>query len=319
MPEGLQRGSRDTAFSIYLRTGQRVAIGSIELKFNPYHDPKNGRFTFAPGGARSSAVGTRPRRSQASAASSATKPRTLDPRDPANYTIHVVRSGDTLERIASLRKGVTVADLAWLNDIPPKSTLRVGQPIKLPTQQSRDAARDAKNRVLALDYYMQTHGGRLPADVAHPPSLQQQMFRQFGWREIKANGYTFAVDKGERTRYVDGDLPLDSTEKRSRTEQARAGGSDRRATDDGGHYIAVRFNGPSASFNHFAQDTNFNRSAYLALENKWAKALRGGHRVHVNIIPHYDGASRRPDRLDITWSIDGNEQYKTFPNRKQGR
>lgn len=50
MPEGLQRGSRDTAFSIYLRTGQRVAIPPIELKFNPYHDPRNGRFTFAPGG-----------------------------------------------------------------------------------------------------------------------------------------------------------------------------------------------------------------------------------------------------------------------------
>ena len=50
MPGGLQRRSRDTAFSIYLRTGQRVAVGPIELKFNPYHDPRNGRFTFAPGG-----------------------------------------------------------------------------------------------------------------------------------------------------------------------------------------------------------------------------------------------------------------------------
>lgn len=42
-------------FSVWLRTGRpptRTADG-IELKFNPYHDPRNGRFTFAPGGPRS--------------------------------------------------------------------------------------------------------------------------------------------------------------------------------------------------------------------------------------------------------------------------
>lgn len=42
-------------FSIWLRTGRpptRTADG-IELKFNPYHDPRNGQFTFAPGGPRS--------------------------------------------------------------------------------------------------------------------------------------------------------------------------------------------------------------------------------------------------------------------------
>jgi hypothetical protein len=43
-------------FSHWLRTGRlprpRAADGR-ELKFNPYHDPDNGRFTFAPGGPRS--------------------------------------------------------------------------------------------------------------------------------------------------------------------------------------------------------------------------------------------------------------------------
>lgn len=42
--------------SHWLRTG-RWLIGhsqrDIELKFNPYHDPRNGQFTFAPGGPRS--------------------------------------------------------------------------------------------------------------------------------------------------------------------------------------------------------------------------------------------------------------------------
>ncbi len=45
------------AFEIYLRTG-RYCLDSqnedrIEHKFNPYHDPENGQFTFAPGGPRS--------------------------------------------------------------------------------------------------------------------------------------------------------------------------------------------------------------------------------------------------------------------------
>ena len=42
------------AFGRWLRTGRlptvRLADGT-ELKFNPYHDPRNGQFTFAPGGA----------------------------------------------------------------------------------------------------------------------------------------------------------------------------------------------------------------------------------------------------------------------------
>ena len=41
------------AYSFWLRTGLRPVArlpDGIELKFNPYHDPRNGRFTFAPGG-----------------------------------------------------------------------------------------------------------------------------------------------------------------------------------------------------------------------------------------------------------------------------
>lgn len=57
------------AFVHYLRTGQCLperafgsAQGRREVKFNPYHDPRDGRFTFASGGASSrAAVPKRPR------------------------------------------------------------------------------------------------------------------------------------------------------------------------------------------------------------------------------------------------------------------
>lgn len=40
------------AFSTWMRTGRLPAAPEdrVELKFNPYYDPRNGRFTFAPGG-----------------------------------------------------------------------------------------------------------------------------------------------------------------------------------------------------------------------------------------------------------------------------
>jgi hypothetical protein len=45
------------AFEHYLRTGQRLSPQAwrqeVEHKFNPYHDSRNGSFTFAPGGPRS--------------------------------------------------------------------------------------------------------------------------------------------------------------------------------------------------------------------------------------------------------------------------
>lgn len=47
-------------FDLYLRRGLILREEESELKFNPYHDPDDGRFTFAPGG------GTLPPKSRAS-------------------------------------------------------------------------------------------------------------------------------------------------------------------------------------------------------------------------------------------------------------
>lgn len=53
-PDPEFKSAERLAFEIYLRTGKRLARPEApERKFNPYHDPRNGRFTFAPGGPRS--------------------------------------------------------------------------------------------------------------------------------------------------------------------------------------------------------------------------------------------------------------------------
>lgn len=313
-----------SAFAVFLRTGQRLVGPSdeIEVKFNPWHDPEDGRFTFAGRGVyygQNSKTGSARAGGRPGSLVQRT-PRTgrydrFDPQNPANHSIHIVQRGDTLTAIAARRKGVTVADLAWLNGVRPDAPLRIGQSIKLPHQTYLDAGREAKNRFLALDFYMRTHGGRLPPNVAKPPSLDEQ-FRAIVKRERK-NGYGFDIDLIERTQLAGGVLVLGASERRSKRNQAQAGRPDRLPGDDGGHFIAVRFNGPRDRFNHFAQESGFNRGRYRAIEDGWARALKEGRRVSVVIDPEYEGVSRRPYKVIVTWTIDGKTSRQEIPNRKE--
>lgn len=91
------------------------------------------------------------------------------------------------------------------------------------------------------------------------------------------------------------------------------------AAVDGGHYIAARFNGPSDSFNHFAQDASFNRGAYRVMEDQWARELRAGHKVFVDIEPLYHGTSKRPYQINVNWEIDGERTSQKFPNEAKGK
>ncbi|BAI98112.1 hypothetical protein SJA_C1-32780 [Sphingobium indicum UT26S] len=212
-----------------------------------------------------------------------------------------------------MRKGLKASDLAWLNEMSLDQTLKVGQRIKLPHQEFLDAGREAKNKFLALAHYMDSHGGKLPPNPANPPSLESQILDS-NWKRESKNGYDFYMDMLARVRKVHGQLFLGPTTARSRFNQIQAGKPDRRSGDDGGHFIAARFNGPNDSFNHFAQDANFNRSAYKALENSWANDLRAGKKVFVDIILQYAGTSRRPYRLTVTWYVNGERNLRNFPN-----
>ncbi|MBA3667280.1 MAG: DNA/RNA non-specific endonuclease [Sphingomonas sp.] len=132
------------------------------------------------------------------------------------------------------------------------------------------------------------------------------------------NGYSYELDAHARTRRVAGEIRLQS-QPRSRSAQSNAGKPDRRNSDDGGHFIAARFNGSREWFNHFAQDANFNRGAYRSLENQWAQATRSGKRVFVDITPDYRGTSMRPYKLTVRSIVDGKEFIRGFPNEKFGR
>ena len=137
------------------------------------------------------------------------------------------------------------------------------------------------------------------------------------WRNETKNGYDFHIDVIARPREVVAELTDGPIAARSRRAQAQAGQPDRRPGDDGGHFIAARFNGPGDSVNHFAQDRNFNRGAYRAMEDGWARNLRDGKRVVVHIVPLYEGTSKRPYRIHVTWRVNGREEFRDFSNESK--
>jgi hypothetical protein len=119
------------------------------------------------------------------------------------------------------------------------------------------------------------------------------------------NGYTYHFDANGRVSRVEGDLRLDKSQGRNQNSQRRAGGSDRLPDDQGGHYIGRRFGGPADDFNHFAQNRNFNNSAYKKLENNWERLINAGHSVRVEIIPNYVAGSARPTSITIRQWVNG--------------
>jgi hypothetical protein len=301
--------NQPSSFEIFLRTGRRASPLSkrLQVKFNPWHDPKDGRFTFVGQGNYFAGGRSEP-------PSGWTDP--FSPKNPLNHSVYIVRKGDTLTRITSLHKGLRVSDLAELNDIRKADTLRVGQRLILPNQAYLEAGREARNNMLNLSHYMATHNGSLPPHPERAPTISEQL--DSDWRVVAKNGYEFKLDGIQRTRRAAGEIKL-RIEGRSRFAQSQAGKPDRRLTDDGGHFIAARFNGPRDWFNHFAQDASFNRGAYRAIEDSWAKEVRAGRRVFVDIVPQYIGASRRPSAITVIWTVDGELHRREFPNERRGK
>lgn len=138
------------------------------------------------------------------------------------------------------------------------------------------------------------------------------------WRHVFRNGYDYEIDERERTRRVSGVLVLSPPQLRSRSLQRSAGGTDRLPKDDGGHYIAPRFNGPTEAFNHFAQDANVNRGRYRTMEDEWAREKRAGHQVTVTIVPHFRATSQRPKTIDVIYTVDGDVRSVKLPNERGG-
>lgn len=268
-----------SAFARWIRTGFRLPEPQVdpplEVKFNPYHDPANGQFTFGPGGSAGSAG--------AGMTSAPKRPHRPDGDRRWTGDFHGGGGGTG-------GGGGATGSYPW-----PDAAAK-----------PKDAEAPRNLQTLAI----LTRVRPTPTFGPHPKPQPTTVIRQ--------NGYAFTVDASHRTQRTHGELKLANAQ-RSTTNQSRAGGADRLGLDDGGHFIASRFNGPKDAFNHFAQNRNFNRGAYRTLEEGWAKDLKAGKRVSVDITADYAGTSRRPRSLVVHWLVDGREHTQHFNNAPKGK
>lgn len=135
---------------------------------------------------------------------------------------------------------------------------------------------------------------------------------------ISKNGYTYHFDEKGRVSKMEGDVTINKAQGRNQKAQLEAGGTDRLANDQGGHYAGRRFDGPTDDFNHFAQNGNFNQSAYKKLENSWETALNDGKSIRIEITPSYVGDSLRPNTLTVKQWVDGVPNDPIVFNNRHG-
>ena len=77
--------------------------------------------------------------------------------------------------------------------------------------------------------------------------------------------------------------------------------------DDGGHLVAFSFVGNQGLRNMFSQAKNFNRSAYLAMENDFRRYIDDGNRVVFNHVLGDFDANGRPGSVAIEFRVTGEE------------
>ncbi len=89
-------------------------------------------------------------------------------------------------------------------------------------------------------------------------------------------------------------------------------------TDVGGHVQACSQGGTCDRFNLFPQDRNFNVSAYRTFyENVIGRALKNPDQTVGPTTVKFirgDGSQVRPDKLEVTYTIDGVKSTQPFVN-----
>ena len=294
--------ARRRAFSQWLRTGRLpkwLTLGHTEFKFNPWHDPDDGRFTFAGTGTY---FGDGRRSARASTA------RHSDERRQPSAPVGGGHSGGGRGRGGGRGSEGSGAEpfggFGGGNGPGGGASGSWNEPAPKPGTQ-------------ASPY----QAGQSEGNPANAPDSRANVSRAIrsrtsaaNWRRVTTNGYDFWVDANGDGIMIEGVLKTDHTQPRSRTAQRQAGGPDRRDSDDGGHYVARRFNGPTDAFNHFAQNSNFNRGRYRALEDELARAERAGQKVEILILPVFEGSSRRPIEINVWFWIDGKRRSAKFLN-----
>lgn len=131
------------------------------------------------------------------------------------------------------------------------------------------------------------------------------------------NGYHYKTDSQGRITEAGGELKLTVRDKRKtiNEDMKNIGKGDEQDTDERGHLIGDQFDGVNRLENLVPMDANLNKGEFKALENKLADAVRDGKNVTMKVEVIYQGDSNRPSGFLVTYSIDGEKDFKYFENK----
>lgn len=133
--------------------------------------------------------------------------------------------------------------------------------------------------------------------------------------EYEMNGYKYKTDELGRIMSAEGELRLRDPEYNRKMEKVRDyEGQEYRESDDEGHLIGHRFGGSDKLENLIPQDAKINQKDFKNFEAELERAVKDGKEVYVTIIPVYEGDSKRPSKIIVRYTIDGEEFERTFPN-----
>lgn len=137
--------------------------------------------------------------------------------------------------------------------------------------------------------------------------------------EYEINGYKYTTDERGRIISAEGKLHIKDREGRLPIKDSieDIGKGDQKEGDDRGHLIGDQFDGSNGLENLIPQDANINRNDYKNFENELAKEVKAGKKVEVKVEPVYEGDSRRPEAIVVTYSIDGEVSVRVFPNGQE--
>lgn len=138
--------------------------------------------------------------------------------------------------------------------------------------------------------------------------------------EYEINGYKYKTDEKGRIISAEGKLHVKERDGRLPIKDSLEdiGKGDEKEGDDRGHLIGDQFDGSNGMENMVPQDADINRNDFRKLENELAKVVKDGKEVYVKVEPVYEGDSRRPAAVVVTYSINGEEHVRVFPNNKEG-
>jgi len=133
------------------------------------------------------------------------------------------------------------------------------------------------------------------------------------------NGYKYSTDDQGRIMSAEGTLHMKNHDGRLTIKDSieNIGKGDQKEGDHRGHLIGDQFDGSNGLENMIPQDANINRNDFRNFENELAKEVKDGKKVNAKVEPIYDADSRRPDAIVVTYSVNGDESIRVFPNGKE--